>query len=139
MQDALPLGVEAVHATIPQALKELIAFGMVDVEGCVCLKSLLGRAHVSRADFPDATGYECFVNHIHLDEYVSTNMIAVGIALLNEISGTLRRGFADRSFQGIIAADESSCALRFHTVRLGEQWLADDLDAYEECICVIDL
>jgi hypothetical protein len=140
MQTLCPQGVDVLRAPLPGELKAVIASGAVDIEGCVFLRSLFRKAHVSRSNFPDATGYECFVNHLHMEDVVDTDMIAVGITFLEEISEGLLRDFGDRRFQGIITIDGVTCAVRFHTVRPGEQWLSDNLDEYkEEGVCVLDL
>jgi len=139
MQIAYPQGLANLAAPLPEGLEELIASGFVDTGQCICLKALAERAHAEPDDFPDCTGYECFVNLVHVDDYASTNMTAIGITFLSEISRLLRERFPERSFRGIITIDEATCTVRFHAVRLGEQWLGDDLDKYEERVGVIDI
>jgi hypothetical protein len=139
MQLAYPQGLESLVAPLPDRLQEILASGVIEIGPCVFLKALAEGAHASADDFPDVTGYECFVNHVHIEDYARTNMTAIGVTLLCEISLVLRQRFPERSFRGIIADDENSCTVRFHTVRLGEQWLLDDLDEYEGGVGITDL
>lgn len=112
---------------------------LLEVEGCVFLKALFEADHSGRQSFPDDTGYECFVNHIHMDDFVDDNLVSAGIVFLNEISIRLNRQLPNRQFTGIISADNEGCVVRFHSIRPGEQWVGDDLEAYEEAVCVFSL
>jgi hypothetical protein len=95
-------------------------------------------ASVSVEDFPDRTGYECFVNHIHLP-YNGTRDSLVGLL---EYVAQLRRGLEqyapERQFLIILSISGAECVVRFHECRPGERWLASDLEGYkEESILVV--
>jgi len=139
MQELCPQGLAVPRIPLPPEMVAALDSGTVEIGECVFLRSLLGKAHVSRDDFPDATGYECFVNHIHIDDYCTTDMIPLAIAFLDELSANLRCDHPNRCFQAIITTDGSTCAVRFHVVRPSEEFLADDLDEYEEGVWVLDL
>ena len=139
MQELCGPGLAMPQVPLPRELKAATESGTVDVDGCVFVKSLFEKAHAGRDDFPDATGYECFVNHVHVDDFVDTGMIPVAISFLDELSRGLRRDYPGRRFRGIVTEDGSSCTVRFHVVRLGEDLLSDNLDEYEEGVCVLDL
>ena len=55
---------------LPQKLLMVLNGGFVEEDQCVFLSSLKKRTPVKRIDFPDCTGYECFVNHIHVEDYL---------------------------------------------------------------------
>jgi hypothetical protein len=124
---------------LPSALRTIVASGLTDRGNGIFLKTLLNKAQVSREDFPDDTGYECFVNLVHLEDFVEKDRMAIAISFLNEISKLILDHYPDRSFQGIISIDEQTCTVRFHAIRSGERWLSNKLDDYQEGVCVIDL
>lgn len=130
---------------LPEKLLALLNAGFVEEEQCVFLSLLKKRAQVQRLDFPDLTGYECFVNHIHVEDYLENGglppleMLGRGIALARELKGRLSRLHGTEHFRIIIASDGPSCTVRFHTVRLDEEWVAKDLNGYkEEAIAVME-
>jgi hypothetical protein len=96
-----------------------------------------------RRDFPDRTGYECFANHIHIKDYIEHEspeyMVGQALALAVHLNERLSAVAPDSAFRFIIAADEAGCTLRFHTARIGEEWVASDLEKYaEEAIAVAE-
>jgi hypothetical protein len=120
---------------LPAELSDLLSAGVVDQDGCVLFAQLAkGTGSASRDRFPDLTGYECFVNHVHIDDYVegadAATLAAMGVAFARRLSGLLsdHRG----EFNVIVGSDELSCTVRFHRVRAGEAWLADDLESYQD-------
>ena len=119
---------------------------MVTIDGSILLADEYERSRsVSFKDFPDRTGYECFVNHVHVEDYLddaglgSNAILKQGIALANKIVEKLLPLFPDKLFKVIVAANESGCSVRFHMIRSGENWLSDDLDKYgQEAILVLE-
>lgn len=52
---------------LPSSLSELVTPGFCEQDGCIFLISLRVRdTNVTMRDFPDKTGYECFVNSIQM-------------------------------------------------------------------------
>jgi hypothetical protein len=122
---------------LPQKLLALLNQGFVHEEECVFLSVLKKAAPVKRLDFPDRTAYECFVNHIHLEDYLENGglspleMVGCGIALARELRARLSRLHGTMHFRIIVAFDGSTCTVRFHTVRSDEEWAAKDLNGYK--------
>jgi hypothetical protein len=130
---------------LPERLLTLLNEGFVEEEQCVFLGPLKQAAQVQRLDFPDRTGYECFVNHVHVEEYLGNGglppleLLGCGIALARELKERLSRLHGTKRFRIIIASDGSSCTVRFHTVRPDEEWVAKDLNgSKEEAIAILD-
>jgi hypothetical protein len=127
-------------------LLKLVEPGVTVIGGAVLLKELEKLAKSTKPDnFPDLTGYECFVNHVHIEDYLSdaerglNTLLKQGIALANKIVEELSSSFPDKPFKAIVAANESGCSVRFHLIRNGENWLSDDLDKYgQEAILVLE-
>jgi hypothetical protein len=103
--------------------------------------------HPTREEFPDATGYEALVNKVHLELPEGSSdvvRIASGIAALDHLQRAVE-SLADAGPVRLIlavslAAEYPSVTLRFHRRRAGEEWLALDLEGYEqEAILVRDL
>jgi hypothetical protein len=100
------------------------------VDGSVLLKQEYERArHVKLTDFPDRTGFECFVNHLHLPFSGTKESLlsCLGYAI------ALQRGltsFEDRKFQVIVSITKGECTVRFHELRPNESWIAKDLEGY---------
>jgi hypothetical protein len=126
---------------LPAKLSDLLSAGVVDRDGCVFFAQLAKRASsASGSDFPDLTGYECFVNHVHIDDYVEDaderTLALVGVAFARRVCELLSARSGD--FNVIVGTDELSCSVRFHQVRAGEAWLSNDLESYkEEAIAVL--
>lgn len=120
---------------LPAKLSDLLSAGVVDQDGCVFLAQLAKRASsASRSDFPDLTGYECFVNHVHVDDYVDDanpqTLAAMGVVFARGLCELLSKRSGD--FNVIVGSDDLSCSVRFHQVRAGEAWLNDDLESYQD-------
>jgi len=128
-------------------LLKLIEPGFTMKDGAVLLKTQEKLAMDIRPDnFPDLTGYECFVNHIHIEDYLgdaergSNSLLEQGLAFANKIVEELSSLYLGKPFKVIVATNESGCSVRFHMIRNGENWLSDDLDEYgQEAILVLDI
>lgn len=100
---------------------------------------------IRQADFPDATGYECFVNHVHIEDHVlgkGTGSISVhkqALEFARRLSESLSSSFPGKLFLVILACSESGSSARFHLARQGQSWLSEDLEGYaEEAILTIE-
>lgn len=129
---------------LPQRLLALLNAGFVEEEQCVFL-ALLKKGPVKRVDFPDRTGYECFVNHVHIEDYLENGgltpleMLGRGLALARELKERLSRLHGAKHFRIIVAFDGSTCTVRFHTVRPDEEWVAKGRNGYkEEAMAVLE-
>ena len=129
---------------LPHRLLSILNSGLVIKDGCVLFKDLLSECHTtSRDNFSDMTGYECFVNHIHLNGRNFIKMIKTGVSFLAKVSIVYKKSGTNVPLVGIISlieTDVSGITVRFHLNRLNEVWLADDIEAYEEeCVAEFEL
>lgn len=117
---------------LPQKLLALLNAGFVEVDQCFFLAALKKIASVQRLDFPDLTSYECFVNHIHIEEYLENGglppleMLGRGLALAQELRERLSQLHGARHFRIIVAFPGPTCTVRFHTMRPDETWTDKD-------------
>jgi hypothetical protein len=113
------------------------------LEDCVLLKEHWEpNKHVKITDCFDRTGFECFVNHVHLP-FAGTNESLVSCL---KHAATLQEALMpltpDRQFRVIVGLreDDRDCTVRFHQIRPGEDWIAEDLEGYKsEAILVFDV
>lgn len=125
--------------SIAQSLLKLLESGFAVLDGCVLLQSLLSlNKNAKLQDFPDKTGFECYVNSIHIDDYVEGGDFEQSIPFLFELFATWNKTFQNKILRAIISSDEFGTVLRFHVVREGDSWLSENLEEYEEAILIAD-
>jgi hypothetical protein len=112
-------------------LSSVLDAGFVEEKGCVLLASK-ARGSAFARDTEDETGYECFINHLHVQD--------LGEAL--EFARLLHKALVDAfmgSFVVIVAYDGREATIRFHRLRADQTWLSENLEGYlEEGIAVLD-
>jgi hypothetical protein len=131
---------------LSKKLSQLLAQGFTSLDGAIVYTAMRGIAkNVKPEIFPDLTGFECFVNHIHVEDELDglaldqTAILRQGIAFAFATQSQLRSTFPSKHFKVVVAAAAHGCGVRFHLVRPGEVWLASDLDGYgEEAILVLE-
>ena len=136
----------AVEAALGTKLPALLDSSLVEEDGCVFLEQLRTRVPtVKLADFKNRTAFECYVNHIHVEDYSENGgflplpMLGYGMAVAQELRDRLAKEKAGRHFHVIVNFDGDHCDVRFHTVRPDEEWLAPDLEEYpQEALAVLD-
>jgi hypothetical protein len=123
-------------------LAELLREELLEEDGCWFLASLrAGAKATSLTSFPDRTGFECFVNHIHIGDFLEASdaidCLRQGLCFVEGLKQKLEgRG----AFEIIVSCDDSDCSVRFHRIRPGESWLVADLESYEaESVLVISV
>jgi hypothetical protein len=88
---------------------------------------------VARNANQDDTGYECFINHLHVEGS------AEALEFARRLKGALAERFTE-PFLIIVSFDGHEAAVRFHKYRHVQMWLNNNLEAYvEEGIAVLDL
>jgi hypothetical protein len=128
---------------VPSQLPTLEIF-----EDCVLLKEQWApnRHHVKIADFPDRTGFECFINHVHFPFDGTNETITPCLGYAAALQEALMSLTEDRQFRVIVSLSEDDAfpkyagTVRFHQIRLGENWVDDDLEGYKsEATLVFDV
>lgn len=134
-------------APLPKSLCAILDAGVVLQDDCVFLRAFRPQGKGAKlADFPDRTGYEDCINHIHVDDYAKKNWVLIAASFLARLSPLLSENFPGRHFRGTISTDEGtitdfpSCKVTFFCEREGEEMLEDDLEEYKmEAVCVFAL
>lgn len=110
----------------------------IDVGGSLLLKREFQRSKsVTIDDFPDRTGFEAFINHVHLPFNETSESLRACIRYATQLRGELAND-TSRCFIVILSISDNNCVIRFHQLRMGETWLDNDLETYtEESVLVL--
>jgi len=121
------------HASVlSPELSAALASGFVEENGCVLLTSEARASVVTRDAGQDDTGYECFINHLHVKS------LAEAVEFARRLKECLAARFSD-DFVVIVSFDGREAIVRFHKNRAGQRWLDSNLEGYlEEGIAVLD-
>jgi hypothetical protein len=136
----LLLGCQLAARSLSQPLRAILSEGLIQVDGCTLLKSLAaGVASDSKARM-DSTGFECFVNHIHLEDYAAERGCALleqAFAFVEELRQLAANSGVSEQLVFIIAGDLEDLTVRFHVFRPDQEWLDSDLEHYKEGVAVL--
>jgi hypothetical protein len=120
-------------------LSNLLSDGFVAMNGCIFLKSLSDlQTNATQPNFPDKTGYECFVNSIHIDDYVDDEYVVNACLFLEALFKSWRQLLNEKVIRAIVAKDEFSTVVKFHIAREGETWIAENIERNEDAILVAE-
>ena len=115
------------------ALNTLSIPALSEVGEFVLLKNnYVANKHIKPADHEDKTGFECFINHVHLPFDGTGASLKFCLSYAIALQKGLARIAKNRSFRVIVAVEDLGCTVRFHQVRQGESWVAEDLESYTE-------
>lgn len=138
MRDAMARDL-SMSSELVASLNELLQSSFFEIDGCVLLGGLVeSSSSASISDFPDRTGYECFVNSLHIDDFAEGNYLENAFFFLNSLFEKWRKFSDDRALRGIVSADEFGVVVKFHQRRENESWLSEDIEGYEDAILVVD-
>jgi len=113
-------------------LSNILNAGFVEEKGCVLLASEKRDSGSDRTATQDETGYECFVNHVHVENR------GEALEFAQRLKTALTSLFPG-DFVVIVAFDGREATVRFHRLRAGQTWLNENPEEYgEEGIAVID-
>ncbi|EKS9888254.1 hypothetical protein BTK96_005280 [Burkholderia pyrrocinia] len=136
MKDAL--GEARLNCPLIPSLKSIADSGFELRDECYLLRALLGSTNVTRGNFPDRTGYECFVNSLHVEDYDSELPLAQAVLLVRDVFAIWNTMQRMPQLTAVVSADEFSVVTKFHVRRPGEQWLSDNIDGYDDPVMSID-
>lgn len=144
---------------IPESLQEELKLGFKEFEGCVVPMSFLpsliwseSRPKIDNID--DETGFECGLSHVHLEGFLPegtslTELARLGLDFACLLRGALLASRLSGPFAIVVSAHKAdlelkigaTCTVRFHRIRAGQAWAADDLEKYKEeaiAVCTFD-
>ena len=125
--------------SMPVALSALLADGFVTQEGFSFLRGLrqhnqstIRALRLSETMYQDETGYECFVNHLHIDDYAESDSLPLAMAFAGQVGSVWLSTASENTMRVIVSHNDSGSVVRCHLVRPNQSWLAEDLDSYEQ-------
>jgi hypothetical protein len=131
---------------LPIALLDKAATPLIEKDGCI-----VPALSPSMTWVDDETGTECFWSKFHLEDYLpaDTSLSEVARTALDfvwPLRSTIASSHLSGSFRMIAsielqnpATEKFRCTLRFHRLRSGQAWVAENLESYEhEAIMVCD-
>jgi len=143
MRQLLPDGTPPRNTDVlPDELAQILGDGMSVVDDCLVVgkPDAVPRLDSVRAAVMDKTGYECFVNHVHLKERGdSAAVLGHAVAFCQRVSAEAVSFAPGRSVRFIISKNGNDWTVHFHTLRPNESYVYDDLEGYaEEAVLVLD-
>ena len=125
--------------SLPADLSNHISMGFCKRNGCQLLSALSNKqVNVDLNNFPDKTGYECFFNSVHIDDYVESNYLDNAFLFIDELFKAWRQHDKNELLNAIVSKDEFGLVVKFHLERIGESWVSDNLEKYEDAILIVD-
>jgi len=131
---------------VPSGFRQLVAEGFTQVAGHVRWRAWApDQDAIDVTPLHDSTGFECSANSLHVEDYLEAqpggySLAPIALACARRLASHLRQWVADpcRIIVNVRPADGTS-TLRFHKIRAGERWIADDLEGYrDEAVLVLD-
>jgi hypothetical protein len=132
------LGGLQLDCSLVPSLKAIADRGFVQHDGCHVLQGLPVTTNATRLTLGDCTGYECFVNSLHIEAYEAEQPFAQAILFVTQVFCVWNAAKPNARLTAIVSADDLSVVTKFHAKRLGEQWLSDEIEGYEDPVLSID-
>jgi len=126
------------HVVMEGELERIARSDFVERDGCIFIAALNPQSHMSLDSFPDRTGYECFVNSVHIDDYVSDDLLATAISWLSLVLDQWNKFGLPGVLQGSVSTDEFGATVKVYVLRPNEPWLGDDLEGYEQAVLTVN-
>lgn len=121
------------------------AFADLLSKGWICAEDSYFLAHfheirkdTGRQHFPDATGHECFINALHVDDYVEGDFFAQAMALAEALIVLWEAQGFGLPLKVIVGETDFGFHVRAHVERPGEVWIDEnELENFEEAILIM--
>jgi hypothetical protein len=121
------------------ALRAMVDARFNNKDGCYFLAALVSAAKsVTKENFHDRTGYECFVNSIHVEDYDNNDPLSQAIQFVEEIFNVWRESTSNMTLLAIVSADEFSVVVKFHVKRPAERWLSENIGNYTDPVMLFE-
>lgn len=116
----------------------IIRSGFTVKQQCYFLSNQFRHASaVDLKSFYDEVGFECYVNSIHIEDYVKSDAIGQSLTFISCVFEAWRKAF-NETFVAILSVDGTDVIVKFHLKRSGQQWLSDNINGYEEAVLEVD-
>lgn len=133
---------EIVEDTVlSKELSNLFKGGLIVYNECVFLNSLfLSQKHIAQKDFIDQTAYECFINSIHVDDYITDNLFAQALLFVEKVIEEWMLLKKQNNLEIILSKTDYGFNIKFHILRTGEDYLnIENINSFEEGLMVLKI
>jgi hypothetical protein len=120
------------------SLKNIADNGFYCLNGCYVFRGLPGGTNVKISNFPDNTGYECFMNSLHIEDCDTEVPFAQAMLFVVATFESWNFFHSDLTLMAIVSANDQSVVTKFHVRRLREQWLSEDIEDYDDPVLTLD-
>ncbi len=129
--DSLAAASKPILGDLHPALVPIAREGIVKVGRLYFLKSFIRQRSTAPKDL-DEIGFEHWVNHLHLDDYVATDHLRQSLRFMNQVLAHWNRQKRVGALNSFVSLPKNrkSAVLSFHLVRPGQTYLDDDLEGY---------
>lgn len=119
-------------------LVSIIEGGFIELNGYYFISSLMKNSqNVIESDFSDKAGFECFVNSIHIDDYVDTDFLQQGLLFLEKVFEVWNDKNKSLPLIGVISKTEFGANVKFYLQRPNEVYInITDIDKFEDPVMV---
>lgn len=133
----LLIGLPTMTGGLNVDLSNIAKAGFEVEEDCYLLKSLLPKIGATRIDFPDCTGYEFFVNSVHIEDYDQENTLVQALSFIARVFEVWSE-VSTNLLVSVVSADDISVVVKFHCYRANKNWLSDNIHGYVNPIMSIE-
>jgi hypothetical protein len=110
--------------TLHNSLHSIIAEGIVVKNDCLLMNYFYKRCtKVSLNAFIDKTGYECFVNSFHVDDYVKKYYLEQTFLFIDALVNEIKQIQLTLTIEIIVIQTDSGFKIKMHMVRDHEFWI----------------
>ncbi|HOZ68408.1 MAG TPA: hypothetical protein PK328_03560 [Chitinophagaceae bacterium] len=121
-------------------MSDILSQWFVEVEGSYFFKILYEKqkGHLDKSNFIDKTGFECFVNSFHVDDYTSKEFLEQSLLFAQLVFEKWLITNKELILKCIISETNTGVNIRFHIQRTNENWILDnDLENFEEGVFIM--
>jgi len=121
-------------------LNHLLLEGFLFYEDCCFLTTLYKQQnHINKSDFIDKTGYECFINSVHIDDYVEKDLFEQVILFSIKLIELWNNQNNKLILNMILSETDFGFNLKFHVYRENERWINEnEICKFEEAIIIFN-
>jgi len=124
---------------LPDSLRKIVSEGFLKKDGCFLLKAFYDDEYDPRVGSQmDNTEYECFINHIHIGDFVKSYELSYAINYVRCIFLEWNKDIKPSTLTAIISLDEEAATVHLHTHHEGEAPRCEGLEDFEQEILVIN-
>ncbi len=121
-------------------LRQISERGFCQKAECFFLEELY-QPHFDQhtvSQFHDETGFEAFVNSIHLRDHCNGEFLGIGLGFIAQTFQGFEAGAFNRRLKASFSLSNDDAVAKFYIAREGQEYLSDDLEGYDTAVLEMD-